>query len=102
MENKHYLGDYKDVLYQYICNMNSKNANIRCGNFVFDKLKSASIQNNNNTNNTFYISINGEAVFVINVPKLDKKQLIISNHEIQPFCELPIEIFPGDIDLYFI
>lgn len=111
--NKNYLGDIKWVIYQHICDMNSSNITIRCGNYAFNKLqKIGEIENK-----AIIRNINGESFTLIKVPELDKKQLIISKdinfynhnkHEVfqsdgTMFSEEKnlTSMFPDDIVLYF-
>jgi len=98
--NKHYLGDIKWVLYQYIYDMNSSNIIIRCGNYAFNKLQS--MPGFKESYNHYILNLNGEGADVIHVPELERKQLIISKFKGENFTvDLILTIFKDDIILYF-
>ena len=101
---KNYLGDVKWVLYQYICDMNSENITIRCGNYALNKLTPmAGITST--SNHDFILNLNGEKVTIYHVPELDKKQLIISNHNFvknEGFSQKDLQVIhQNDVVLYF-
>lgn len=99
---KHYIGDIKWVLYQYICDMNAAEwITIRCGNYAYEKISKLGEADNSGCK-----KINGESFTPINVKTLNKKQLIISpkwlgeNKNISE-VEIDTTIYPDDIVLYF-
>ena len=112
--NKNYLGDFKWVLYQYICDIDSNSdnlINIRCGNFAYNKLAPKMEENRTKIENYCkehsLINLNGEDVWIHKSRNLDKKQLIISTHDYsssnysETETETDTTIYPEDIVLYF-
>jgi hypothetical protein len=104
-ETKHYIGDIKWVLYQYICDMNSACVHIRCGNYSWEKIKNIVTSEGRPTiNNTIQGTLNGEEIDVIHVNSLDKKQIILTsdlsmlNNKADLFGN---KVYPDDIVLYF-
>lgn len=108
-DTKHYLGDIKWVIYQYICDMggdshNDRIVNVRCGNFAFNKLTQNVPNKDICDRNHIWINLNGEDVYVHHSCNLEKKQLILSGHDYgnKIFeAEKDITIYSGDIVLYF-
>ncbi len=104
-EKKHYLGDVKWVLYQYICDMNKKGYTFRCGNYAYNKI--SNMQGFDTTYNGYTIScgngwldLNGEIIKVHRNEDLNKKQIIISPRSIDDW-DVDETISPDDIVLYF-
>ena len=100
---KNYVGDFKWVLYQYICDMNANEICIRCGNYAYDKVKLL-------LKDTGYLDckttgyLNGELIILYNVRTLDKKQLIISKineRDNIEGLENNATIYSDDVVLYF-
>jgi hypothetical protein len=104
-ETKHYIGDIKWVLYQYICDMNSACVHIRCGNYAWEKIKNIIISDSRPTiKNNIQGTLNGEEIDIIHVCSLDKKQIILTsdlnmlNNKVDVFDN---KIYQDDIVLYF-
>lgn len=104
-----YIGDVKWVLYQYICDLNNSDITIvRCGNYAYDKINKLGEKRDNKVENRY---INGEHIIVLNIPKLDKKQIILSKYDEKFLTETYVNdsafkndnttIYPDDIVLYF-
>lgn len=91
---KHYLGDIKWVLYQYICDTN-ENCVLFCGNFAFNKLINlGDIQTKPDIPDKYkyldkyfpfdtyaILNLNGEKVELLKRPSMDKKKVEIHTIE---------------------
>lgn len=77
---KHFLGDAKYTLYQYICELNSDNITFRCGKFAYNKI--TNFVGFKGDSRSGQLNLNGERIQVILTEELEKKQLIITKHEI--------------------
>lgn len=111
---KHYLGDVKWVLYQYICDLNPNSPEpyaFRCGNYAYNKIATMEcFKQSELTNYIPYkkgvLNLNGEEVIIMNIPEFNKKQLVISKNfkdewDNSDHREEKQKIYPDDIVLYF-
>jgi len=84
MEQKHYLGDVKWVLYQYICDLQEKYPhsaiNIDCGKFARDKMMNMAGMSISHKASSSYaeLYLNGEEVSVKPNNDINKKQININ------------------------
>lgn len=95
-EIKHYLGDIKYVLYQYVSDLNNENITFICGKYAFNKLKNMTGFKENINNNVYIkgqintiavipknnkysgcLDLNGENIKIFNLQEVSKKQILI-------------------------
>lgn len=105
-ESKHYIGDTKYVLYQYVSDMNLAKVSFRCGSYAYDKIKNMSggftATNIDNNIDNCELNLNGEKVTIWLNNNLDKKQIIISPNKIYGRYGIDFnEVGINDIVLYF-
>ena len=107
---KHYLGDIRWVLYQYICDMNGKDYAFRCGRYALDKIMNMTgfsengVSGSKNDTETYCgtLNLNGEKITIISNDYIIKKELIIlKDYEFKPYGLVDLELKPNDIVLYF-
>jgi hypothetical protein len=101
---KHYIGDSKYVLYQYVSNMNTEDVSLRCGSFAYNKIQSMSgftVIKDDGKMNTGKLNLNGESVQVSLNCGLDKKQIIIGNRIFGNYAGYYNQIELNDVVLYF-
>jgi hypothetical protein len=105
---KHYIGDIKWTLYQYICDMNTTIVHVRCGNYAFEKLSTIIKQDpyTKPSSDNFIGTLNGEDITVQKNYKMNKKQIIISSDDTivkygSEFDMYSDTIYSEDIVLYF-
>ena len=107
---KYYLGDIRWVLYQYICDIDSKKYAFRCGRYALDKIMNMSgfsednSSGSRNDTETYCgtLNLNGEKIAIISNDNFAKKELIIlSDYKFKPLGLVDLELKPNDIVLYF-
>jgi hypothetical protein len=78
---KHFIGELKYVLYNYICSLNTKDViTFRCGNYAFNKICNMKEYSANNKYSGV-LNLNGEYLQIVNDQEIDKKLLIITLKE---------------------
>lgn len=99
---KHYLGDVKWVLYQYICELNAEIYTLRCGKYAFNKISNMQGFEKHLKRNGV-LNLNGDEIIVVQFDTMDKKQIIISPKILDCVEDQIIDttIYPDDIVLYF-
>lgn len=98
-EEKHYLGEPKYTLYQYVSNMNSDNISFRCGKYSYDKISKMNGFDGDYSFGT--LNLNGESIKVFRMDKFPKKQLIISKQSEINENNWDMKIYDDDIVLEF-